>query len=333
MKINRSFFYTGRKVCVCLLASAALAGAIFACQVPVFRYALERWNPDRYQVFVLSDGPLNSEQSAALQPLIETPEKPGSVDLKLVDIAKANDKFVAELWKKHNTGTGPVVVALYPQTASTPPDQVAHAVALSQQHVQWILNSPAREEIGGRLVDGHSAVWVFVKSGDSEKDETAFQTLKTQLEKDAEWLKLPTVEELEVDPKVVSDTRIKLRIEFSIVSIQRDDPQEQFLLDCLLNSKSDLRSFNEPIAFPVFGRGRALYALVGLGIAEDTIRTASSFVTGPCSCQVKNQNPGFDLLLNRDWDAAVGEIFISQPVPEPDSKPVLLTIPPGRKSR
>ncbi|TWW12353.1 hypothetical protein E3A20_01920, partial [Planctomyces bekefii] len=35
------------------------------------------------------------------------------------------------------------------------------------------------------------------------------------------------------------------------------------------------------------GRGRVLYALVGDGIAEGTIAAACDFLTGPCSCQVK----------------------------------------------
>lgn len=51
------------------------------------------------------------------------------------------------------------------------------------------------------------------------------------------------------------------------------------------------------------------------------------------SCQVKNQNPGFDLLLSNDWDAAIGDAFISQPLPEQNKKPELLAIPPGRATR
>lgn len=334
MKLNVSFRNKGRRTFGWILASVALAGSVLACQVPVFRYALERWPPDRCRVLVLSDGPLQPEQSAVLAPLIGKPGGGSTVDLKVVDVAQTNDKAIDELWKRHGTGSAdPVIVALYPETASIPQDQAAHSAALSERHVQQILSSPAREEIGRRLVEGHSAVWVLVESGDQVKDQAAVQTLERQLKKDAEWLKLPSVKELEIDPKVLSDARIKLKIEFSIVSISRDDPEEAFLLDCLLNSESDLRSFEEPIAFPVFGRGRVLYALVGQGIAAETIRTATSFIAGPCSCQVKSQNPGFDLLLSRNWDAAVGDIFISQPVPETGSKPVLLTIPPGRASR
>ena len=41
---------------------------------------------------------------------------------------------------------------------------------------------------------------------------------------DASRLKLPTHEDLDVKPEVLEKVKIKLRIEFSIVSIKRDDP-------------------------------------------------------------------------------------------------------------
>ncbi|MDE2714511.1 MAG: hypothetical protein OSB74_09135, partial [Verrucomicrobiota bacterium] len=73
--------------------------------------------------------------------------------------------------------------------------------------------------------------------------------------------------------------------------------------ETLLNSEDDLKELqHEPMAFPVFGRGRALNALVGKGINADMIDEASAFLSGPCSCQVKRQNPGFDLLTSVNWD-------------------------------
>jgi hypothetical protein len=73
----------------------------------------------------------------------------------------------------------------------------------------------------------------------------------------------------------------------------------------------------QPMAFPVFGRGRALYALVGAGIVPGTIEDASQFLVGACQCTVKADNPGIDLLMSADWDGLV------QP-----SLPVDTTAPP-----
>ena len=56
---------------------------------------------------------------------------------------------------------------------------------------------------------------------------------------------------------------------------------------------------------PVFGQGRALYALVGDGIKHETIDRAATFLIGKCSCEVREQNPGFDLLLASEIRFAV----------------------------
>ena len=72
--------------------------------------------------------------------------------------------------------------------------------------------------------------------------------------------------------------------------------------EILLSSEDDLKDFDEPIAFAVFGRGRAMPALVGKGINNAMIDDACTFLSGPCSCQVKRQNPGFDILTSVNWD-------------------------------
>ena len=328
--------YSRRLCCRRILAGLTvltIAGSLMACQVPVFRYALERWNPDHYRVLVLSDAPLNAEQQAALKALEGTPELPSQATIKVHDVSTTKDAFVKQLWKDRDKNSSPMMVALYPERSSINAEQVACSLPLSAQSVAQIVDSPARKEIIEKLSEGHSAVWILLESGDAAKDQAALTRLQEQLEKDTEWLKLPSPEEMEISPELLGSTKIPLQIQFSVVSVRRDDLKEQFLIDCLLNSESDLRDFNEPMAFPVFGRGRVLYAVVGQGISADTIRKASSFIVGPCSCQVKEQNPGFDLLLGCDWDEMVGETFISEPIPEGDSEPKLLTIPAGRAKR
>ena len=84
------------------------------------------------------------------------------------------------------------------------------------------------------------------------------------------------------------------------------------------------------MAFPVIGRGRVLYALVGKGNFEDTIAMASRFVVGPCSCQVKDQNPGFDLLMNVDWDEKIGGSLVSEEASRERSKPIFIPNPIGK---
>lgn len=310
------------------LVFCASAAVLCACQVPVFRYALERWSPEPYPVVIISPASLNDAEKQAL-----VGNDSSSLGTLLeIDWKKADDSLSPELLKlwKSSAADRSVVVAYYPEKSDLR-GTIAYSAPLQADTLSTLVTSPVRTEIASRLSKGESAVWVLLESGDKVKDQNAFQAIESQLALDEEWLKLPSAEEMEIKPEILEKVKIKLRVDFSVLSLNRNDPQEKFLVECLLNSEPDLRDFNEPIAFPVFGRGLVLYALVGRGINGDTIRAASKFICGPCSCQVKEQNPGFDLLLHHPWDQNVGDVFISQPIPGTGAQPKLLKIPPGRK--
>lgn len=328
-----------------VLAVLAIAVPLWACQVPVFRYALERWHPDRYRVTVLHDASFDESQSEALAALRtlaeEQPGRPPAIDLQVVDLrhdgaADALNPAVQRSWQDRSAAAKPLVVVNYPAANRIGRGAPFCDVPLTPSGVAGLTDSPVRRELTDRLQRGDSAVWIFVPCGRESDDRAARARLETQLVADAKWLELPSPEELEVPAEILEQVRVPLEIRFSTLTLERDDPAEQFLLQALLHSESDLLEFDQPLAFPVFGRGRVLYALVGQGIAADTVRAASAFIAGPCSCQVKNQNPGFDLLLQSDWDGALGEVYISEPIESLDSEalaPKLLTIPPGRNNR
>ncbi|TWU33915.1 hypothetical protein [Novipirellula artificiosorum] len=316
-----------------LLAAAAVAAsaaALMACQVPVFRYALERWSADKYQVIVLSSGPLDATSQSSLKRL-QTAEADRGANFEVVtaDVAAIRDERMLAMWKQHQPNGLPLMIVLYPHSSEQVPDRVIEAGAFTSDAVDRMLHSPVRKEVAQRLGSGQSAVWIFVPCGDADKDSLAIRTLEQRLAAGQQKLTVPTAEELDIDPLRLEKNQIPLRIEFSIVTLDRQDPQEAFLLAALTRSEPDL-SQTEPQAFPVFGRGRVLYALVGRGIKPATIDMACTFMAGPCSCQVKNMNPGFDLLLFHNWDDVVAGSMISDALPDGSSEPFLLTIPPGR---
>jgi len=326
-----------RTVCPVLAAmSFVIATAAWACQIPVFRYALERWPSDKYELLVLHQGPLQPADQARLDALREATNDTTSitnVTLQVVDLAETKDPDLIALWTEHSQTGEPVMAVLYPRQAQEIPNRLVQVVPMTDQSFQQIAESPVRKEIAKRLLDGESAVWIFVPSGDEAQDAAALKTLREHLRISEERLELPSPEELESEDFAIEALHIELRIAFSVVTLDRNDPREKFLLDSLLRSESDLETFDQPMAFPVLGRGRVLYALVGNGISGETIAMASNFVVGPCSCQVKNQNPGFDLMLAVDWEKSVGEVKLSKELPDASQAPVLLQIPPGRGSR
>jgi len=120
-----------------------------------------------------------------------------------------------------------------------------------------------------------------------------------------------------------------IKIAFSTIRVSRDTPAERMLVAMLLGSEKDLRDAEydgETMVFPLFGRGRVLWALVGRGINEENIFESCAYICGACSCEVKWQNPGTDLLFSKDWDKALYETMVEdQPLPMlrglPDDKP------------
>ncbi len=317
-----------------LLSCVAMVGLtviVSACQVPVFRYALERWTSDKYQVIVLTAGSLDSSSQANVAQLQAAEQQStANFELQLVDVATVRDERLLEMWREHRASDSPLMIVLYPRTAEQVPDRVLEAAELTPESIERLLQSPVRQEVARRLSQGQSAVWIFVPCGDDDKDARALDSLKQRIEINQKSLSVPTAEELEVDQARLDNNTIPLRIEFSVVTLDRNDPREAFLLSSLGHSEADLPN-HEPLAFPVFGRGRVLYALVGAGIMPETIDMACKFISGPCSCQVKNQNPGFDLLLAHDWEQVVAGSLLSDALPDESAEPKLLTIPPGRK--
>ena len=312
------------------LFTIVLASVAFACQVPVFRYALERWPADNYELVVLHDGPLSDAEQKTVKRLRDSDHQSptsANAEIKLVDVKKASDRLLKSTWAEHGQAGHSVFAALYPKTAAEVPDRLISASPLGENALNNIIDSPTRQTIAKRLVSGESAVWIFVPIGDEKVDKPALETLQRVLEANQRDLELPVQDEIEEEEELLEQVDIELRLSFSTVTLKRDDPKEQFLLQMLLASEPDLQELKQPMAFPVLGRGRVLYALVGKGIAEHTITLASRFIIGPCSCQVKNQNPGFDLLMAADWDKRIGKTKLSDPLPEQPDKPVLLTIP------
>jgi len=146
-----------------------------------------------------------------------------------------------------------------------------------------------RARLAAELVHGAAAVFLFLPAGDTAVDTAARARLQTTLEEMSRTLAPPPPDADAV--ALATEALPSAPFRFAILEVSRQDPAEEFLQAMLLASEPDLAGLREPMAFPVFGRGRALYAIVGAGINQDVLAEACVFLTGACSCQVKAQNP------------------------------------------
>ncbi|MDA0659632.1 MAG: hypothetical protein O2931_06385 [Planctomycetota bacterium] len=301
--------HSPRLAAIALLALLLFAVRLVACQIPVFRYALERWEPDAYSVQVLYESPLTAEQESLISRLKRTgsPGDPMNLTVEVVDLSGKSETERTSLVPK---GTSlPAVILQYPQRQRSA--ELAWFGALTEQHVQALLESPARQELAKRLLDGHSAVWLLVESGDPQQDASAYERLEQGIASAQTRLSLPQIDVLEKDESFRADTKVALRLEFSMIRIRHDDPAEAILRSVLRHSEPDLSKITGPLAIPVYGRGRTHFALAGEGIHQQNIETSCQFVVGACSCQVKAQNPGIDLPMAVPWSSEISDAAIT----------------------
>ncbi len=280
-----------------------------ACSVPVFRYALERWPPDPYELIVFHRGELPGDAQAVVDWLKRSSveESPtANYTLRMVNLDGELDSPTQVQWQAQRTDELPWLALHYPR--ATTDGGVAWNGPLTMQAAQRVVDSPLRQEVARRILQGESAVWVFLESGNARKDNAAAERIEAELVTLTDELELPEQTDLYGNVMPIEQQRaMGLRLAFSMIRLPHGVADEEVFRSMLLHSEPDLATeyASEPMIFPVFGRGRALYALVGAGITPGNIREACEFVAGACSCQVKELNPGTDLLMTVDWEAGL----------------------------
>ncbi|MCA9000230.1 MAG: hypothetical protein KDA80_24745, partial [Planctomycetaceae bacterium] len=208
--------------------------------------------------------------------------------------------------------------------------------SLDQLNVSLLTQSPARTDLVNRLLDGHSGVWLVLPGSDSAKTDQAVEMLFEELEKTTAKLVFP---QGIGEPGSELFSSIPLDFRFTVLELDPGDEDEFILAESLRSHAPAKTDESEPLIAPVFGKGRALAVLNGTQLTPQVIEELTIFLASACSCQVKDANPGFDLLLTANWNQ---ELFgeDAPEIPEtprpdansPDQMPELVTIPPGNDS-
>jgi hypothetical protein len=229
-------------------------------------------------------------------------EAASNLELSLVDLDKKPDAEIVAVYEQAGKPALPCVLV---RTYDLDRDRVTiWSGPLTKANVDAVIASPARREIARRILKGETAVWVLRECGDKAKDDAAAELIQKELARVQKDLKLP---ELTQDPDdKIAAKGPPLKVAFSLLRIRKDDAAEQLLRSIFFKTDVELKGReDEPMVFAVYGRGRSLPSLLGKGITAENIAGDCAFLVGPCSCKVKFQNPGFDLLISTDWDAAL----------------------------
>ncbi len=290
-----------------------------ACNIPVFRYALERWRndqpEDRYPLTVFHRGPLNDADSKLVQSLRKVGAGRHALApcaVETVDLAGPVGDADQRLWQTQTNAQLPWLVVRSP--ASVEDRTPLWSRRLDENTVQRLTDSPARHEIARRIMNGAAIVWVYLETGDANIDDRIVGQVAADLHKLEKTLQLP---DADPDDTVRLLSTLPLAVKLSVLRVRRNDAAEGFFVQSLLRSLKEAVAPTEPLLFPVFGRGRVLDGLIGKGVNADNLKDAGQFLCGACSCQVKRLNPGTDLLIAADWDAVLTDPDAIEPEPTP----------------
>lgn len=321
---------------IMILVPLVLPSFATACNVPVFRYALERWQPDACEIVIFHDGEFSELHKGFVRQLSSASfENDGVANVKIRQqhVASSMDDSLAAIWEALKADVNislPYVVVRSLAGKSTFVNNWRGSVDEAMQ--ANLLQSPVRSEVSRRLCAGDSAVWMVLKSEDEDRNNAVTELLNRQLKQLSEDIPLPDGIGL---PGSELFSEVPLLMRFSVLEIDPGDKQEQLLVRLLHGLDPASKKAGEPLVVPVFGRGRALEVIPANQVDDGLIEDLTLFLCGACSCQVKERNPGFDLLLNTDWNKELfgdgaEDIASKMTSAEKDiALPVMLVVPPG----
>lgn len=268
---------------VMLVCVGAMLSNAVACLVPVFRYALDRWPTDAFK--------------------LEAPAADLKYDCIAADLRGDHGSIInLEALASEQTDTAKL---MFPSSSSEEP-KLAWIGKLSSEAYDSLTTSPARKEITKRILNGDSAVWVIVEDQPASGNPALIQLEQTlrNIEATATFHERPAN-----DPSNQIGPGPELKIKFSVVRIAKNDTTEQSLIAMLAGPKGiDRFAGTGAFAALVFGRGRVLGAWDLATLDVKLIDEASRFLLAPCSCEAKQLNPGWDLLMRVNWEAELAAI-------------------------
>jgi hypothetical protein len=311
-------------VVLVLVAVAALCPPALACNTPVYRYAMYNWQTAPYIVFYFYEGEVAEKDKAVHETIAKLSEEwppQANVRIEPIDVAdkekmKTLPEFVIEAWKQHEDGKTPAYLVFSPFRAHV------YSGSLDAGSVEKLLDSPARQKLGQLLEEGNAAVMILLTCPNEEQNKKADEAL-TALCKMADAGEIPVELPLppmglpgqsEAEEGGADDAPNPNKLGIAVLKVDRNDPAEEFFVRMLMGIEDDLHEYaDQPMIFAGYGRGRAMEPYIGKGITPENLVDVVAFLAGACSCMVKEQNPGADLLVKWNWEATADKMAENDP--------------------
>jgi hypothetical protein len=277
---------------------------VLACKTPVYKYALQNWmERDYYQILRVYDSTKNQvdvdpEVKAAFEGKIQFT----NVGVIPLDISQDLNQMYGEDFKdflKTNMGDNkpPFHIIMNPRKT------VIHAGDFKASDVPSLIMSPKRIELAEKL-SVESLMMIFIESNNAEKNKKAVEEIKKGILKAVEIdLDIRSQGDEETPPV---DRKTLKPIKMDFVTINAKDEKEKWFYKQMIKINPKIKDDSEPVIFGVVGRGFVFeQPLMGEYLTEEQIVSLMLFLSGPCSCTVKAENGGVDILTSWDWDKTI----------------------------
>lgn len=298
-------------------------GSAIACDTPVYRYALYNWSTSPYVLYRFqADAPAAADSANKTDDTEgATAGAPAAPQANFIEIAVGQGdpaqlelvpETVLRTWREQGSAV-PLDVLLGPQGA------VLFAGQVTASDLLAIAESPARQEVVRQLGTGQPSVLLVLTGANATANEAALAAVDETIARGGAGKIEPA--KLGTDPAAAPAEPPSVALGRVVISVA--DEREMWLVRMLAHVEPDLAEFDgQPMVFAVYGRGRAMEPYIGEGITADNISECVSFILGSCSCQVKDRNPGVDLLTRWDWDSTA--LAVAQQVGQEEGNEALL---------
>jgi hypothetical protein len=272
-----------------------------------------RWTPLPYQVYHLHRGQA-PKGDQDLQRLFAEEGAGGSVANVAVTPVDLDRKDALELLPE------PLKAICKAPAGKSPPKYVLTAPwgtellagDLDPDTARAVVNSPLRSEIGRLFDEGRGVVLLIVNgkdAGENARIETAARAVMAKAEAGTllpgiapDAGSSPAAPTGEAGAEAAPPEQPRLRI--GLLKLDRANAAERWLLKMLMAMAPDLeKSAHEPMLYAIYGRGRVMPPGIGKEVNAESLTELLRFLGDRCSCTIKDQNPGLDLLMRWDWES------------------------------
>lgn len=302
------------------IAVQCVVAAAWACETPVYRYAMYRWQPAPYEIYAFHDDNRDGNSSAVAESLRAiAASRTGDANLayRNIDLTDESQWFAVRSEIRQALVPGGELInpnQLPDYVIATPFGAILHQGTLDSNAVRRLVESPARRSLADQLSAGKVGVLLFLP-GEDPAESGAARELLLSVQRDIEQGRVQlhaapsqgfgeSFGELGEPLLPATGAATNLPPSLGFVEIDRNDAEEKWFVQSLLAIEPDLPAERQPMVFLAYGRGRALLPYIGPGITRQNMLREVEFVSGACSCTVKEQNPGVDLLVKHDWESA-----------------------------